>query len=64
MVLYGHRIEWTEFNGNRSSLRVENCLTREEALDSATQSAIGMGWTPPKWWQWWRWNDTRVERPS
>lgn len=23
--------------------------------------AMAMGWTPPRWWQWWRRHDTRVE---
>lgn len=60
MPTYGQTIRWTELNGTKSTVSVENCPTRQEALQSALRSAKAFGWTEPKWWQWWRWEDTRV----
>jgi len=31
-----------------------------EAKRQCVEWAQKHGWTPPKWWQWWRWKDTRV----
>lgn len=28
-----------------------------EAWFDALRTALLLGWTEPKWWQWWRWND-------
>jgi hypothetical protein len=43
---------WTTLNGERSEIGFTGC-TKQEAIDRALE----WGWTPPKWWQWWRWDD-------
>ena len=52
--------EETGFNGSRGVLflTTEDCTKAE-----ADAKALRMGWKPPRWWQWWRWNDQprRVE---
>lgn len=60
MVTYGQSIVWTSFGGDRSCINVDGCLTPEEARRDAINSAKRLGWTPPRWWQWWRWDDTRI----
>jgi hypothetical protein len=57
MPTYGQTITWHEASGNRSSFTVEGCATPQEALSEAIRCAKSMGWTPPKWWQWWRWSE-------
>jgi hypothetical protein len=58
-VTYGVTIRWTDRNGQQSC-GVDGCETREEAWEQAEGFARRGGWTPPKWWQWWRWHDTRL----
>lgn len=42
--------------------RVETCAdggftTREDAIFEFRFQLRMWGWTPPRWWQWWRWKD-------
>ena len=59
---YGQRINWTSFDGMEHSVEVignEN----ESIFDvrkKTMEIAIKSGWTYPKWYQIWRWNDTKV----
>jgi hypothetical protein len=48
-VLIRYVFSHTHFNGLREVWRFFAC-TREEAVEAAQQG----GWTPPRWWQWWR----------
>lgn len=59
MKMYSHSIHWT---GNKTWTRVTSNgkPTPKEAKTEAIGMAVRMGWTPPKWWQWWRRHDTRV----
>ena len=41
--------KWTAFDGAKTTLRMSGC----SAKDAQTQ-ALKFGWTPPRWWQWWR----------
>jgi hypothetical protein len=59
-MLCAQSIKWTEFGGNRNEVMTDYHFTPREARKSALRSAIKSGWTPPRWWQWWRWGDTRV----
>ncbi len=58
MATYGQVVKWTDFDGSVHTLGVDYCNTAEEATQTAFRIAIGAGWTPPRWWQWWRWRDT------
>lgn len=59
MVGHGYYIQW---NNGRDSIMVSGCETPEEAYEKAIAFATQSGWTPPKWWQFWRWNDSRANR--
>jgi hypothetical protein len=56
---YGQIIKWTWFDGSKENVEVYDCETMEEALGRSVCLAEASGWTYPKWWEWWRWNDTR-----
>ncbi len=43
---------WTEWRGCVTTLRLSECTASEAAAEAAV-----FGWTPPRWWQWWRAND-------
>lgn len=57
MVTYGYCVAWTSRDGGTESVSVEGCTTPEDARRQAMEAAIGLGWTAPRFWQWWRWND-------
>ena len=61
MTKYGQTIKWTEFPDLWYKTTVNGCNTLEEARTSALRSAKKMGWTYPKWYQFWRWNDTKAD---
>lgn len=54
MDKYGQTIKMGD-----SSWGVHNCDTPEKATNSCIRYATKDGWTNPKWWQFWRWGDTR-----
>jgi hypothetical protein len=55
---YGQEVRWTKFDGSKHTLEINDCDTLDEAVQTAFREAIKCGWTPPRWWQWWRWGDT------
>lgn len=38
--------------------------TVEEALSKAWRAAIGVGYSRPKWWQYWRWSESECPLDS
>lgn len=60
---YGQSIAWNTETGS-SAVTVNGCDTPEEAYERALAVAIDMGYTKPKWWQWWRWGETRLVPPG
>ena len=56
-IIYGYRILWHDFNGGRSENIQFGFDTLGEAETKAWAQAKRVGWTPAKWWHWWRWND-------
>lgn len=60
MATYGQEIIWNSLVGVHS-VKVEGCETPEEARSTALRMAKKGGWTPPRWWQWWRWADRSYE---
>ena len=58
---YGAFITWTVFGEGKKHVGVENCQTMEMACERAKDAAINMGWTYPRWWEFWRWNDSRPD---
>jgi len=57
---YGQKIIWHDFWRNWQVVHVSG-TNPEHVRKLAIDSAKEMGWTPPKWWQFWRWDDTRIE---
>lgn len=61
---YGYSIQWTTFCGGKTSAGVSEMPSPEVAYHEALAFAIRCGWTPPRWWQFWRWSDTRPVPPT
>lgn len=59
MTKYGQSIYWTDRDGTVTRTTTKGHSTPEDALRDALKQARAFGWTPPKWWQYWRWNDWR-----
>ena len=57
MITYGFDIKW-----GSTTFGVSGCTTRVAAIQEAITFAKSNGWTPPRWWQFWRWMDTRVPK--
>lgn len=57
MIRYGYSLAWHRQFGETASVSVDDCDTREEAFSLATLMAISAGWTPRRWWQFWRWGE-------
>ena len=55
---WGQEIRWTHRGGNISITSSSGHPTEEAARAKALEKAQLFGWTPPKWWEYWRWNDT------
>jgi hypothetical protein len=62
MPLYGQTIRWTDRkNRTITAITVDGRLTAEAALKDAVNEARYFGWTPPKWYEWWRKHDTKPD---
>ena len=59
-MTWGAEIIWRSCDGSISSASTRGCATREDAWRETLALARGTGWTPPRWWQFWRWHDTRI----
>lgn len=55
---YGQSVTWTSFWGDVSMVQVDSCENPEDATRFAFTVAKVQGWTPKRWWQFWRWRDT------
>jgi hypothetical protein len=51
---WGYTIRWGD-----QTFAIKGCESAEEAKAKCVKWVTDNGWTPPKWWQWWRWDDTR-----
>ena len=54
---YSFTVRQTYFDGSQLWWTVEGCATKEDAYRDAWLKAIRGGWTPPRWWEFWRYND-------
>ena len=51
---------WTGLDGRYRLVRTSSPVRQEELDDARTavrQKAEQNGWTPKRWWKFWRWND-------
>jgi hypothetical protein len=60
VVTYGYEIVWRNLRGDRQSCEVSGCRSVAAAKLKAVRLALRLGWTPPRWWQFWRWHDTQA----
>ena len=62
MASYGKSIKWQDrWSGPVMTVTADGCDTMEEAERQAIALALERGWTAPKWWQFWRWNEPEVD---
>ncbi len=59
---YRCTIRWTTFWGARTQVSGGDFPSRAEGIRETLAMASASGWTPPRWWQWWRWEDTPAPR--
>jgi hypothetical protein len=61
-ISYGRTIEWNYQSHYVSiptnTVTVSDCNTLEEATREVILFALNSGWTPPRWWQFWRWRES------
>ena len=57
MIKYGQSVVWTTWRGGKREIWIEGCNSLEYARQIVFKQARDAGWTPPRWWQWWRWRD-------
>ena len=56
---HGLIVRWTSgFGESQQSAGVSECATEAEANEFGWAYAERAGWTPRRWWQFWRWDDT------
>lgn len=60
-MTYSQDITYTDFWGRKTICGVSGVETSEIAKQQAIELAEMDGWTNPKWWQWWRWEDTKLD---
>jgi hypothetical protein len=58
---YGYILVYTRRPCDPPSTYNMGGYASQSEMELARQGLMEMiGWTPPKWWQWWRWNDSRI----
>ena len=56
---YSYELHWTPtWGGGTTTYGVTCCRSQEDAWAIVVAMAERDGWTPPRWWQWWRRGDT------
>jgi hypothetical protein len=60
LPLHGYQIRWTERwdSPGATTIGERGFRSRAEMEKARAETIKRIGWTPPKWWQWWRWNDS------
>lgn len=56
---HSHTVAWRDRDGTPHSVTIAGCATHEEAREAALATALALGYTPPRWYQWWRWGEAR-----
>ena len=61
---YTQYVSWRHADGTIESIAFGTDLGLQEAINGALALAREHGWTPPRWWQFWRWGDSRPPEPD
>lgn len=60
-VAYAPALIWYPALGERSCVSAKYFTDRAEGEKVVREAALRLGWTKPKWWQFWRWKeDNRI----
>ena len=54
VFLYGYRFTW---RGHETSAFGFEC--KRASHESLAETLVSWGWTPPKWWEFWRWGERK-----
>lgn len=65
---FSKTIRWREFDGSihevTVSENISNLTSHFDIQERAYEFARSCGWTPRKWWQYWRWGEAYACRQS
>jgi hypothetical protein len=61
MTTFSQEVQWTDRDGAVTRIASKDQPTLQKAKHEAREMAQALGWTAPKWWQWWRWGDTTAK---
>lgn len=61
---FGYQVVWNRNPGERAVYEESGFETRDEMYAARDELLREIGWTPPRWWQYWRWDDTRLPRKA
>lgn len=56
---WDYSVRWRTLSGEKRVVYVSGRATRMQAKAEAINLARSLGWTPRRWWQFWRWGDSR-----
>ena len=57
-VVFGQSVRWTTLDGSVADVHTTGHTTMDAAQETGFRMATRMGWTPIRWWKFWRWGDT------
>lgn len=57
---YSYSFEWYPTPGGRTAVHGKWFTSKEEADASRNRALKQLGYTKPRWWQWWRWNEHKI----
>lgn len=58
----GQEIRWRRWGDGKPMVSTGWHPSSRAALVSSLKAARAVGWTPPRWWEWWRWGDRDYRR--
>lgn len=61
---FRYEIRWRPIPNAMTSVASGWAASEAEAKAEAWAMAIEYGWTPPRWWQWWRWSESQRVVPT
>lgn len=61
---YHGALVWHPGIGLTYSVQSGPFLTRREADEMTVRQALQLGYTAPKWWEFWRWGERPLPRPT
>jgi hypothetical protein len=58
-VIHRKTVTWHPTSSDTISVTSPKSPTANEAIVAAWEAAYDMGYSRPKWWEWWRWNEMK-----